>query len=487
MPKNTVDLRVRYGTTPLGPWTTTTPVSAPAGVLSQITLSPLTPGQRYFYHLDCRRTPSGPWLQRPLGSFVAARSSDGTFVHAYTADPHIGQSHIVDTECGSYHDPEVDLTTRTYANIAALRPSLWLELGDITTMHCTQCDGNAGDGDGECTLEGVRTGFRSADTFDEASVRVRLAKRIQADARRQATYVPKQGNHDSRLFGGPTDLCGHYERAGIAADDGWLANFPNPNDVHPHGVHGSGDPENGIYWHQRDGQASNVFVDEYAYACTEGVSCTGGLPDDPGDWTIGVNQKAWLSWLVANPSVLGDVVVVNSHHGFLSGRNACYEYGRVGPLVTVDGLLGSAWNGPEEWMHQNFYKPLLALGKTVIRLTGHDHRFGFITTRDGIHYFTIGQPGTFVAGWLTGSPDRYTSFWDVDGDTVADWNQVASPYYGPQIGGIDFNGHMTIEYDAANPDLAMLRWWSSNLDLSLNNVNTFTYRLELGVNTRITP
>lgn len=382
----------------------------------------------------------------------------------------------------------MDQTDATWRAIAALRPALHIEDGDTFSTHCQSCATS-------CTFNGKASGTASATIASEADSRIQHGLHDQRAARRSSAYAFRPGNHEGFDYGAGSTLCSHDTPTGTVGQTSILKNMTNANDTFPHG---GVDAEDGHYYHHPDGQVSRIFLDEYAYACTEGETCTNGLlPDGPEDWTIGTGQKAWLSspGLIAS---LGNIVVVTSHHAFAGcpGGSNCYgNYGRIGPLSTTDGLLGSDWNGPEEWLH-DWMAARVAEGRTLVRIYGHDHKFGYITTREGVHYFVVGSPGGDSTGWVAASENFYGDCWDVDADgsRIPDYVDPFSIYYAPvpaawaaEEDGDGFYGFLQLKYTASNSTSVELHWWGGTVVLPYTHTPRFSYTLDGSTITRSAP
>lgn len=487
MPKSSMDLRVAYGTDPLGPWTNTSATAATGETLTEFTLPSLTAGTRYYYFLECRTTGASTWRRRPQGTFKTAyaTSTVAEFMDAVVADSHQVVTWIDDEDCATSSDPGAELIDKTYRKLARLMPDTVTELGDTYHFHCNGCSPNA------CTWRGDALGSQSVAVLTEADGRVRNGLYNQRHMRRNTSYRYKQGNHDGALFGEGATISRHNTAQATNAHAATQSHVVNANDTFPHG---QADAEDGYYWHERSGQVSRVYLDEYIHTCEEGQTCDNGdLPDEADDWTLGLAQKAFLDALDDSPATLGDVVLVYSHHPF----GTCpfsnpYAYGRFGPKMTTDTNVGSDWLGPEEYVH-DVMASWAASGKTVIRLVGHDHRFGWIASREGVHYFVVGQPGGTTTAWADGDGGEYEECWDVDGDGTADFLQATSAYYSPLPDGYtgvashDYGGYLTLGYSSVNSTLVELKWWGTSSDDAQDDQNTFFYTVDKSVLTRVLP
>jgi len=471
-PVAALDIRVKYRASGTGAWTTTGTTAATAETKAEIGLTSLTAGQLYDYVVECRPTGSGaPWGERPQGRFRTLYSSAtvASFMDVVTADPHGWARYSATNEesCGTAKSVDPDETDRTHAKIASLQPAHWIELGDQRHSHCNACNET-------CSVYGRTIDTGSSLSTDDATARSWWTMEVAAMARRMTNYVPKVGNHEARLFGMDITFpgaCGHDSQIGQISEDAWQATFPNPNDAFPHGIDG----DRGHFWHERSGQVSYLYLDEYVYTCNSDPGCPSGLPNDPDDWKLGASQVSWMQGLTAS---LGDVVIVGMHHvpGGIN-MNTCYTYGRFGPLATTDGAIDSDWRGDLQEM-QDYFETLVGLGKTVVVLLGHDHRFGYGGTKNGVHYFLVGQPGNTTTAWADGGNAGYNSGWDVDGDGTADHLQYDTEYYAPQPNDPDYAGYVTLEYNSSNSDQVILRWWTTDLDDTYNGQNRWIYTLE---------
>ena len=477
IPRVDMDVRVSYGPSPGGPWTTMTATTGTAETMKEITV-PASEGAHVWVRLECKASGTSVWGERPLAHFQAryASTTDASWTDIMTADPH-GLPRWIDTEdrnCGTVKQENSDESTRTYGKIAARRPMNWFELGDQAHTHCLApaCDQ-------VCSLPGfsadLDTGSTaSADTLAEALPRQYLTLEFVSAARRQTNYERKAGNHEGRLFGmgitAPAISCQHNDAIGQAAEDSWLATTPNPNDVWPHGVDG----DRGHFWHERNGQASYIFLDEYVYACESPASCAvNGLPDSPDDWTLGATQRAWLSSL---DTETGDVIVVMMHHPPAScNSETCYLYGRWGPGAREGFLQSGDFNGDLQFM-VDWAAARVLEGKTVLFVFGHDHHFVYGGTYQGVHFFVLGMPGNNTTNWVV-SDAEYRDCWDTDGDGTPEYEDPSSPLYAPQPGDADFGGYATLDFSSSAPGTVMLTWCGTTTDEATDDLCRFRYTM----------
>jgi len=514
------DLRVRYGEEENADtaWTVTGTTTTTANALTQITLPSLTQNTRYYYRVDCRLPASGgqtpPWRSLPLQTFktLGTAGTPRTFTDVVTADPHWVPALGDFFNCRNpgtkltfalaVGDPWGEMTAANrlglekaqiaMSEIGSIRPVNYFDLGDFYHTHRAKDDCFENNLPLYTQPWSTNNDDYWADTNALADIRMQFALDQIKPARAQSTFWLVRGNHDNSWGPNVTALaatsstasCGHSindSAISIARQD---TNLPNHNNAYPALAQGATSgganyDEKAAFYAFNQAQVTYIAVNEYHYACENPgasgntVSCASlGLPDDVDDWTIGAIQRAWLDNMDAgNPSSLelGDVVVVMSHHPFGGHTNGtpgvsgnCYFYGRAHPYATTTGQAGDDWLGEEEWLHDKM-KTWAASGKTVIRLYGHDHRFGFLGTRENVHYFVLGQPGNDGSNWTGGTVSGFSHDYMVDfdvapTDTVLDWEVSTSDYYAPKEGDEDFWGFLTLNYDAAAATSVNLKW-----------------------------
>lgn len=528
------DMQVRYSTFVNGPWTTRPAQTTTANALTVFDLPSLTPDTRYYYRVDCRLPAAGgttpPWQSLPLQTFktLGTAGTPKTFTDVVTADPHwvpalkdyfncradgtnltpaLSRGDDWNETSRANREPR-EKAQRSMIQIGNLHPTNYFDLGDFYHTHSSG-------GSNDCVESNVALGSGPAAVASTVQSRIQFALSEIYPARAQSTFWLVRGNHDNS-WGPNVNLsssassnatCNHNNAdsaLSIAQQD---AHVPNANIAYPAVAQGadsggSNYDEKAAFFAFNQAQVTYIAVNEYHYTCeTPGsggatVACdsTTGLPNSHDDWTIGAIQRAWIDNMDAGESdslALGDVVVVMSHHPFGGtttdipnpGRSNCYYYGRAHPYGTVDGNLGSDWLGEEEWLHDKM-AAWAASGKTVIRLYGHDHRFGWLSSRDNVHYFVVGQPGLGTSNWLSGviNLHQYKIDFDVDPqDGVLDWEVPSSQFYAPKSTDFDFTGFVKLNYYADNATKVRLEWADSE------GSARWVYDIDVGNLSRLSP
>jgi len=345
----------------------------------------------YYWTFYYRRPDGADWTEAS-GSFYTTPTAGTSGYHmCLVADRHSWQDYTTPT------DADLELDKHAMAAIAANSPRLIFDLGDTFHSEC-YTEWNAA-----CERESLRRHMLSMGRW--------------GDNLSTAHYIQVLGNHEAEQG---WRYSQHGEDLPAWARDARQTIIPNPaapdSVTSDFGGDADSDGQNcGVFEY---GNVQFIWLDPYTYTTTQVHNKDGHEGSgDNWDWTLGVDQYAWLRGLMQTASTKWRVVLI---HQIVGGHNT---YGRGGIKVakySVDNAASYEWGGEDDAGRDVFatkrpdfaaetpIHDLLVAGGVDVVFFGHDH-VGVKETLDGIIYHHIGKPNDSTYGegfWSQGDYDE---------------------------------------------------------------------------------
>ena len=387
VPDANILLSFEYGTTPGGPYSTTTPEAANANEPKLTVINGLTANTHYYYRTRYSADAGTSWVERPEYSFWTQRDDGSTYTFSISSDSHVN---IMLGNSAEW--------TKTLQNIAAEKPDFEIDLGDTFAM------------DSVTNQAGAETAYKYQLPFFNlisASSPIFLAP----------------GNHEQQE-GWHLDDTGNIATSppvlGTNAQKKYFIN-PVPNSFYSGNTDASttaldGDDLKEDYYSWEWGDALFVVVDPFWYTTTKPFTGTtgGGETSDTGsgdrwDWTLGDVQFNWLKDTLEGSSAKYKFIF--AHH--MVGGSDDYVRGGANPAHIGEwggyNENGTTWGWDVERDATDFgsqpVHQILIENQVSAFFHGHDHQYAY-EKRDGIVYQSLPSAGFTGSGfniYTTGS------------------------------------------------------------------------------------
>jgi hypothetical protein len=392
-----------------------------------------------------------------VNSFVTARATGSTFKMALISDSHIFQWWNGAATCGTVESDRFLAFDQTLRNVRDANPDVILLAGDEWHLHCNACSN-------DCDVDGVSSGTGTVADATESELRLRQWVRLYHGIFDRFPFHIAGGNHDGEVSWG-NDIgdsdCNHWDGLDALAEAARLKYFVNPDTAYG-AANGS---EDGDYYAVMPSEDVEIFVLDTQKYGVSGAVYPDDYPEAADDWTLGVDQAAWIGTELGNSTATWKLILAHSIVGACAGDTTCYHYSKGDVLCTDDGTVDTDFLGANaQALHED------ADGDSAHFLLGHDH-IAWTAQKDDVIYIRGGRPSrdsTTTDTWfdLDGnstadsqeSTDHASDLQGymlitVNGTTSLTWEWILTGFSGNDVtnGAVDFRCTIT---NAATPDLS---------------------------------
>jgi predicted phosphodiesterase len=349
----TVELSIRYGTSPSNYSNQTNWQTFLGNENAEIILDNLVEDTKYYYQLAFRSPSSSNIIYRPEYNFTTQRSINKSFSFTIQADPHLDEQ------------SDTALYKLCLKNQLEDNPDFMIDLGDFL-------------------MSDKLTNASKIVPIDTITYRCNLLRTYYENIGHSVPLFIALGNHEGEAGWQLNNTANNVAVWGTLDRKKYFMN-PAPNDFY------TGDTINHSYVGQREnyyawkwGDALFIVLDPYWYTSPKPDSLNGWR------WTLGKTQYDWLKkTLEQDNSKFKFVFAHQIIGGDPDGRGGVefadlYEWGGN----NLNGTRGFETNRP------GWYKPikdLLTENRVSIFFHGHDHFFG-MQQKNCLYYQEIPQP-----------------------------------------------------------------------------------------------
>ncbi|NLE74246.1 MAG: hypothetical protein GX604_06440, partial [Actinobacteria bacterium] len=383
VPNSEIEYYYQYGTTSGGPYSATSPATAPAGKPHEVVLTGLSPDTLYYYRMRYHLPGESDWVDRPEYSFHTQRAEGSGFTFTIISDSH------------AMYNAEY---RQAIQNVIGDEPDFHIDLGDTFML------------DSMTTQTAVNNAYLAQ----------RDTQYIGGVGSRAPIFLAS-GNHENEE-GWNLDDTFSIARASIQArkayypipvTDGFYTGNQDPLAAIDEATYGDKLREDYYAWEW--GDALFVVFDPFQYTMANPYGTMAGEGgDDPatGDrwnWSMGEEQFNWFKETLENSNAKYKFLF--AHH--MVGGTQDYVRGGAVPAHLFEwggyNADGTTWGFDtkrptfgEDPIHQ-----IMVDNDVSAFFHGHDHQYAY-EVRDGIVYQCVPRPSMGLDFNYYNESDPYT-------------------------------------------------------------------------------